>query len=81
VVVAFHRLKRTLHQRWKADAARQEKMDRWLSSKLQGMNIRWRDISKLAAGVFVVGFTPAALSHLTGWLDAASAFGQRMAGS
>jgi hypothetical protein len=56
-------------------------MDRWLSSKLEGMNIRWRDISKLAAGVFVVGFTPAVLSHLTGWLDAASAFGQKMAGN
>ena len=81
VVAAFHGLKRSLHERWKADAARQEKMDRWLSSRLDGLNIRWRDISKLAVGVFVAGFTPAALSHLTGWLDAASALGQKMAGN
>ena len=44
VVWAFHRLKRGLHNRWRGDPARQEKMDRWLNLKLEGMNIRWRDI-------------------------------------
>lgn len=77
VVWTFHRLKRGLHKRWQADPARQEKMDRWLGAKLDGMNIRWRDIRKLAVGVFVAGFAPAALSHLTGWLDALTNFGQR----
>ena len=81
VVVAFHGLKRGLHERWKADPTRQEKMDHWLGEKLEGINIRWRDIRMLAVGVFVAGFTPAALSHLTGWLDAASAVGGKMAGN
>jgi hypothetical protein len=81
VVWAFHRLKRGLHNRWRGDPARQEQMDRWLGAKLDGMNIRWRDISKLAVGVFIAGFTPAALSHLTGWLDALTDFGQRFVGS
>jgi hypothetical protein len=77
VVWAFHRLKRGLHNRWRGDPARQEKMDRWLNLKLEGMNIRWRDISKLAVGVFIVGFAPVALAHLTGWLDVLTDFGQR----
>ena len=41
------------------------------------MNIRWRDIRKLAVGVFVAGFAPPRFRHLTGWLDALTNFGQR----
>ena len=81
VVWTFHRLKRGLHKRWQGDAARREKMDRWLDAKLEGINIRWRDISKLAVGVFIIGFAPVALAHLTGWLDALSGFAQRLIGS
>jgi hypothetical protein len=81
VVWTFHRLKRGLRDRWRTDAARQKKMDRWLGAKLEGMNIRWRDISKLAVGVFIVGFAPVALSHLTGWLDALTNFGERFVGN
>jgi hypothetical protein len=81
VVWTFHRLKRGLYKRWRSDAARREKMDRWLGAKLEGINIRWRDISKLAVGVFIIGFTPAALAHLTGWLDALTGFAQRFVGS
>ena len=81
VVWTFHCLKRSLHKRWRSDAARREKMDRWLDAKLEGINIRWRDISKLAVGVFIIGFAPAALAHLTGWLDALTDFGQRMVGN
>jgi hypothetical protein len=80
VVWTFHRLKRGLHNRWRGDSARQEKMDHWLGEKLDGMNVRWRDIRKLAVGVFIAGFTPAALSHLTGWLDVLTDFGERMTG-
>jgi hypothetical protein len=81
VIWTFHRLKRGLHERWRSDPARQEKMDSWLNAKLEGMNVRWRDISKLAVGVFVAGFTPTALSHLTGWLDAMTDFSQRFVGN
>jgi len=81
VIWAFHRLKLGMHDQWRNDPARQEKMDRWLSEKLDGMNIRWRDIRKLAVGVFIAGFTPVALAHLTGWLDAFTNFGQRFVGS
>jgi hypothetical protein len=80
VVWTFRDLKRNLRERWSADPAQQDKMDDWLDEKLEGMNIRWRDIGKLAAGVFVAGFTPAMLSHLVGWLDAITDFGERMAG-
>ncbi len=80
VVWTFHRLKRGLRERWRGDPERQEKMDRWLSGKLEGMNVRWRDISKLAAGVFAAGFAPAALSHLTGWLDALTDLGEHLVG-
>ncbi len=80
VVWAFHGLKRSLHERWRGDPGRQEKMDRWLNEKLEGINIRWRNIRKLALGVFIAGFAPAALSHLTGWLDVVTDFGERMIG-
>jgi len=81
VIWAFHGLKKGMHEQWRNDPARQEKMDRWLGEKLDGMNIRWRDIRKLAVGVFVAGFAPVALAHLTGWLDTLSAFSQRMIGA
>ena len=77
VIWAFHRLKLGMHEQWRNDPARQEKMDRWLGEKLDGMNVRWRDIRKLAVGVFIAGFAPVALAHLTSWLDAVTNFGQR----
>ena len=81
VIWAFHRLKLGMRDQWRNDPDRQEKMDHWLGAKLEGMNIRWRDIRKLAVGVFIVGFTPAVLAHLTGWLDALTDFGQRFVGN
>ena len=77
IIWTFHRLRRGLHIRWREDVARQAKMDHWLSAKLDGMNVRWRDIRKLAVGVFIAGFAPAALSHLTAWLDVLTDFGER----
>jgi hypothetical protein len=81
VIWAFHRLKLGMRDQWRNDPARREKMDRWLDAKLAGMNIRWGDVRKLAVGVFIVGFTPAALAHLTGWLDALTNFAQRFVGN
>ncbi|MGA7711854.1 MAG: hypothetical protein WCA81_08130 [Rhizomicrobium sp.] len=80
VVWAYRDLKRGLRARLSSDPAQKEKLDDWLNEKLDGMNIRWRDISKLAVGVFIAGFTPAVLSHLVGWLDALTDFGVRMVG-
>jgi hypothetical protein len=80
IVWTYRDLKRGLRARLSGDPAQQEKLDEWLSEKLEGMNIRWRDISKLALGVFVAGFTPAVLSHLVGWLDAITGLGERIAG-
>ncbi len=78
---AFHDLKHGMREQWKNDPERQDKMNRWLNQRLAGMRIRWRDISKLAVAVFIAGFTPALLSHLTGWLDALTDFGKRLLGS
>ena len=80
IVWTYRELKRGLRARLSGDPAPQEKLDEWLNEKLEGMNIRWRDISKLAVGVFIAGFTPAALSHLVGWLDAITDLGERLAG-
>jgi hypothetical protein len=78
---AYHGLRRGMHRQWKDDPARQEKTDHWLNARLDGMRIRWRDISGLAVVVFVVEFAPVFLSHLTDWLDALSAYGEKLAGS
>jgi hypothetical protein len=81
VAWAFHLLKRDMQVQWKNDPARKEKMSRWLDQRLEGMRIRWRDIRKLAVGVFITGFAPAALAHMTSWLDAVTDFAQRLSGS
>lgn len=77
----YHGLRRGMRRQWKDDPARREKTERWLGERLDGMRIRWRDISGLVFAVFVVEFAPVFLSHLTQWLDALSAFGEKLAGS
>ncbi|MGD0145007.1 MAG: hypothetical protein ABSC92_17785 [Rhizomicrobium sp.] len=81
LIWSFHVLKRDLRAQWRDDPARREKMDLWLNEKLEGMNIRWRDISKLALGVFAVGFAPVTLAHLPDWLDAFTALADRISGA
>lgn len=80
VAFAFHGLKRGIREQWEADPDRQAKMKAWLGTRLDGIAIRWRDITKMAVGVFVAAFTPALLAQLTNWLDAFAAFNQRMVG-
>jgi len=80
VVWTFHRLRRDMRAQWKADPDRRAKMNLWLGQKLEGLNIRWRDIQKLALGVFVAGFTPSLLTQLTPWLDALTRYGERVIG-
>lgn len=83
IVVAwsFHVLKRDMRAHWTGDPAHKEKMGLWLGSRLEGIGLRWRNISRMAVGVFVAGFMPSLLARLTGWLDVLSALGKRIAGS
>ena len=81
VAWAYHRLKRGMFDQWKDDPARRDKVAVSLGSKLEGINIRWRDIRMMAVGVFIAGFTPALLSRMTDWLDVFVAFNQRLIGS
>jgi hypothetical protein len=78
VAWSYHVLKCGIGEQWKDDPVRGRKM---LGGRLDGINIRWRDIRRMAIGVFVAGFTPALLSKLTDWLDVFAVFNQRMMGS
>ena len=77
VAWAYHSLKRGIRDQWGDDPSRREMT---LGHKLDGINIRWRDIRVMAVGVFIVGFTPSVLSRMTDWLDAFVAFNQRLIG-
>ncbi len=81
LIWSFQRLKRQLNNVWRGDPSRREKMNHWLNERLDGLNIRWRDIRRLALGIFVTGFAPVTLAHLTGWLDALAAFNERFIGA
>ena len=76
----YHGLKRGLMDQWKPDPQRSEKMDAWMGQRLEGLNVRWRDVRKMAVGVFVAGFTPALLSRATDVLDMLSDTSQRLTG-
>jgi len=77
LIRSFYVLKRDLRARWADDPARREKMDLWLNEKLEGLNIRWRNIRWLALGVFAAGFAPVTVAHLPNWLDAFAALSDR----
>jgi hypothetical protein len=81
LIWSFHVLKRDLRAQWADDPARREKMDLWLNEKLEGLNIRWRNIRWLALGVFAAGFAPVTFAHLPQWLDVFAAFSDRLAGA
>lgn len=81
LIWSFHSLKRDLRAQWADDPARREKMDLWLNEKLEGLNIRWRNIRWLALGVFAAGFAPVTFAHLPNWLDAFAALSDRLAGA
>lgn len=81
LVWSFHVLKRDLRAQWADDPARRDKMELWLNEKLDGLNIRWRNIRWLALGVFAAGFAPVTFSHLPQWLDVFAAFSDRLAGA
>lgn len=77
LIRSFYVLKRDLRAQWADDPARREKMDLWLNEKLEGLNIRWRNIRWLALGVFAAGFAPVTVAHLPNWLDAFAALSDR----
>lgn len=70
LVLEYRSLKQALERRWEGDPDKREYMQQWLNEKLDGMNIRWRDMRKLAIGVLLAGFGPVFFAHLYGWLDA-----------
>jgi len=78
VAWSYHVLKRGIGEQWAGDSERRRET---LGAKLDGINVRWRDIRAMALGVFVVGFTPALLSRLPDWLDTLVAFNQRVMGA
>jgi len=81
LIWSFHVLKRDLRAQWADDPARRDKMELWLNEKLEGLNIRWRNIRWLALGVFAAGFAPVTVAHLPNWLDAFAALSDRLAGA
>ncbi len=78
LIWSFHVLKRDLRAQWADDPARRDKMELWLNEKLEGLNIRWRNIRWLALGVFAAGFAPVTFAHLPNWLDAFAALSDRL---
>lgn len=77
VASSFTVLRRGLLDEWH-DAARRRAV---LAGRIEGINLRWRDIRRMAIGIWIAGFTPALLSKVTDWGDAFSAFSQRLIGS
>ena len=59
--VAYWKMKRRMRLRWADDPERKQKMAEWLNAKLDGMNVRIREMRRLALGVFVVSFGPVAV--------------------
>lgn len=74
VLLTFRSLKRGVALRWQDDPEARARMQSWLGAKLEGLTIRWRDMSRLALGMFVGAFTPALLAKLPDWLDVVASY-------
>lgn len=79
LISEYRGLKRALEERWRNDPSRSAYMQDWLNSKLDGMNVKWRNIRKLAVGVLMVGFGPAFGAHLYGWMDSLAGLSDQVA--
>jgi hypothetical protein len=77
VTASYTVLKRGLHEEW-ADPGQRKLV---LAGRIEGINLRWRDIRRMAVGIWIAGFTPALLSKVTDWGDAFATFNQRVMGS
>lgn len=73
--VAYWKLKRRMRLRWVDAPDRKQKMAEWLNEKLDGMNVRIREMRKLALGVFVVSFGPVAIEAMPAMISALVKFG------
>ena len=71
VVLSYRSLKRAIALRLGPD--RRETMKAWQSTRLEGVSLRWRDLSRLALTMFIGGFAPALLAKLPDWLDVLAA--------
>ncbi len=74
VVVTFWQLKRGVAEHFADDPGAPIRMEGWLGTKLEGLTVRWRDVSRLALLMFVGGFTPALLAKLPDWLDVIASY-------
>jgi hypothetical protein len=74
VVVTFWQLKRGVAEHLAGESGDHVRMEGWLGTKLEGLSVRWRDISRLALFMFVGGFTPALLAKLPDWLDVVASY-------
>ena len=74
VVVTFWQLKRGVAEHFAGVPGASGYMEGWLETKLEGLTVRWRDMSRLALLMFVGGFTPALLANLPDWLDVVASY-------
>lgn len=72
VIATYFGLRRSMARQWTGDPDCRRKMSVALSKKVEGIAVRWRDMPRLAALMFVGGFTPALLTKLPSWLDVMS---------
>jgi len=76
VAASYTVLKRGLLEEWRDPGRRSQA----LAGRIEGINLRWRNIRRLAVGIWIAGFAPALLSKVTDWGDALSALNPRMFG-
>ena len=74
LIRSFGNLKADFRSKWRQSAAamnedHEKRMSAWLNAKLDGMNVRWRDIRALCLSVFAVNFGPLALTNAPKALD------------
>jgi hypothetical protein len=74
VLATFHSLKRGVAAHFEGDPEAHERMRGWMGVRLDGLTVRWRDLSRLALLMFVGAFAPPLLANLTNWLDVVASY-------
>lgn len=74
VLLTFYRLKRGVAEHFEGDPEARDRMQGWTGERLEGLTVRWRDLSRLAVVMFVGAFTPPLLANLTNWLDVVASY-------
>jgi hypothetical protein len=74
VVLAYRRLKAGVAAHWQGDADAKSRIMAWSGTRVEGLSVRWRDLSRLALFMFAGGFAPALLAKLPDWLDVLASY-------